>query len=77
MPRGVRRERNYAEEMAAIDSKIADYEGKIKTLKAQLVFLRKEQEHNDLRELIKVLNDSGLSASEVASLIKKPKEEIA
>ena len=77
MPRGVRRERNYAEEIAAIDTKIADYEAKTKTLKAQLVFLKKEQEQSDMRDLIKVLNESGLTANEVAKLIKKPKEEIA
>lgn len=77
MPRGVKRERNFAEEMGLINSKIAEYESKIKTLKSQLVFLQKEQEQNDLRNLNKILNESGLSVNEIAKLIKSPKNEIA
>ncbi|SHI22014.1 hypothetical protein SAMN02745823_03536 [Sporobacter termitidis DSM 10068] len=77
MPRGVKRERNIGEEISLINTKITEYESKIKTLKSQLVFLQKEQEQNDLRNLNKILNESGLSVDEVAKLIKKPNSEIA
>lgn len=77
MPRGVKKERNFAEEIALIDAKISEYESKIKTLKSQLVFIQKAHEQNDLRNLNKLLSESGLSVDEIAKLIKKPKNDIA
>lgn len=77
MPRGVRRERNIPEEIASINAQIAKHEAVIKSLKAQLATLQQEQEQAELRNLNKLLKESGMTAQELASMINKPKEEIA
>jgi hypothetical protein len=77
MPRGVKRERNLAEELATVNAQIAKHEGIIKSLKLQLSALQEEQEQSELRNLNKLLKESGLTTQELASIITKPKEDIA
>jgi hypothetical protein len=77
MPRGVKRERNIAEEIATVNAQIAKHEAVIKSLKLQLSSLQEEQEQSELRTLNRLLKDSGLTTQELASIIVKPKEDIA
>lgn len=77
MPRGIKRERNIAEELATINAQIAKHEAIIKSLKLQLSALQEEQEQSELRSLNKLLKESGLTTQELANIIVKPKEEIA
>jgi hypothetical protein len=77
MPRGIKRERNISEEIASISAQISKHESVIKTLKAQLSALQNEQEQNELKNLNKLLKESGLSAKDLESFIAKPREEIA
>ncbi len=77
MPRGVRRERNIPEEIASVNAQIAKHEAIIKSLKSQLATLQQEQEQAELRNLNKLLKESGMTAQELANMINKPKEEIA
>jgi hypothetical protein len=77
MPRGVKRERNLAEEVATVNAQIAKHETIIKSLKLQLSALQEEQEQSELRSLNKLLKESGLTTQELASIIIKPKEDIA
>lgn len=77
MPRGVKRERNISEEIANINAQIAKHESIIKSLKNQLSSLQEEQEQSELRNLNKLLKESGLTPQELAGMISKPKEDIA
>jgi len=77
MPRGIKRERNIAEELATVNAQIAKHEAIIKSLKLQLSSLQEEQEQSELRNLNKLLKESGLTTQELASIIVKPKVEIA
>ena len=77
MPRGIKRERNISDELATINTQIAKHEGIIKSLKLQLSSLQEEQEQSELRNLNKLLKESGLTTQDLASIIIKPKEEIA
>lgn len=77
MPRGVKRVRNIAEELAAVNAQIAKHEAIIKSLKLQLSALQEEQEQSELRNLNKLLKDTGLTTQELANMIIKPKEDIA
>ena len=77
MPRGVKRERNLAEELATVNAQIAKHEAIIKSLKLQLSALQEEQEQSELRNLNKLLKESGLTTQELADIIVKPKADIA
>lgn len=77
MPRGIKRERNISEEIAAVNAQIAKHEVIIKSLKAQLSSLKEENEQSELRNLNKLLRESGLTTQELADIIVKPKEDIA
>lgn len=77
MPRGIKRERNITEEIAAVNVQIAKHEAIIKSLKAQLASLKEENEQSELRNLNKLLKESGLTTQELANIIVKPKEDIA
>ncbi len=77
MPRGVKRERNLAEELAIVNAQIAKHEAIIKSLKLQLSALQEEQEQSELRNLNKLLKESGLTTQELADIIVKPKADIA
>ena len=77
MPRGVKRERNISDELATINAQIAKHEAIIKSLKLQLSSLQEEQEQSELRNLNKLLKESGLTTQDLANIIVKPKEEIA
>ncbi len=77
MPRGIKRERNLAEELATINAQIAKHETVIKSLKLQLSSLQEEQEQSELRNLNKLLKESGLTTQDLANIIIKPKEDIA
>jgi len=77
MPRGVKRERNIAEELATVNSQIAKHEAIIKSLKQQLSALQEEKEQSELRHLNKLLKETGLTTQELADMIIKPKEDIA
>lgn len=77
MPRGIKRERNISEELATVNAQIAKHEAIIKSLKLQLSSLQEEQEQSELRSLNKLLKESGLSTQDLASIIVRPKEEIA
>lgn len=77
MPRGVKRERNIAEELASVNAQIAKHEAIIKSLKQQLSALQEEKEQSELRHLNKLLKETGLTTQELADMIIKPKEDIA
>ncbi|UOO37483.1 hypothetical protein IZU99_09560 [Oscillospiraceae bacterium CM] len=77
MPRGIKRERNIAEEMASVSAQIAKHESVIKSLRSQLNALLGEQEQAELKSLNKLLKESGLTPEELASMIVKPTEDIA
>jgi hypothetical protein len=77
MPRGIKRERNISEELATINGQIAKHEAVIKSLKLQLSSLQEEQEQSELRNLNKLLKESGLTTQDLANIIVKPKEDIA
>lgn len=77
MPRGVKRERNIADELAAVNAQIAKHEAIIKSLKQQFSALQEEREQSELRNLNKLLKESGLTTQELADIIVKPKEDIA
>lgn len=77
MPRGIKRERNITEEIAAVNAQIAKHEAIIKSLKVQLASLKEENEQSELRNLNKLLKESGLTTQELANIIVKPKEDIA
>lgn len=77
MPRGIKRERNIAEEIATVSAQISKHEAAIKSLKSQLSALQEEQEQSELRTLNKLLKDSGMTTKDLANIIVKPKEEIA
>ncbi|MEL4106560.1 hypothetical protein AAFA46_06955 [Oscillospiraceae bacterium WX1] len=77
MPRGIKRERNIAEEMASVSAQIAKHESAIKSLRSQLNALLEEQEQAELKSLNKLLKESGLTPEELASMIVKPAEDIA
>jgi hypothetical protein len=76
MPRGIKRERNIAEEITAVIAQISKHEAVIKSLKSQLSALQEEQEQSELRTLNKLLKDTGMTTKDLANIIK-PKEEIA
>lgn len=77
MPRGIKRERNITNEIASVNAQITKHEQIIKSLKAQMSSLQQEQEQSDLRNLNKLLKDSGLTPQDLANIIIKPREEIA
>jgi predicted nuclease with TOPRIM domain len=77
MPRGVKRERNIPEEIASVNEQISRHEGVIKTLKAQLSALQEEQEQQELKNLNRLLKESGLTAKDLEGFIVKPREDIA
>jgi predicted nuclease with TOPRIM domain len=77
MPRGVKRERNIPEEIASVNEQISKHEGVIKTLKAQLSALQEEQEQQELKNLNRLLKESGLTAKDLEGFIVKPREDIA
>ncbi len=77
MPRGVKRARNIDEELATVSAQIVKHEAIVKSLKQQLSALREEQEQSELRNLNKLLKDSGLTPQELTDMIVKPKEDIA
>jgi chromosome segregation ATPase len=72
MPRGVKKQKNYEEEIALIEEKIASHESKIKTLRLQLESLRKEREQKNLQELNRLINQSGMSIDDISKMISKP-----
>jgi IMP dehydrogenase/GMP reductase len=77
MPRGIKRERNIPEEIVSVTAQIQRHESVIKTLKSQLSSLQEEMEQNELKNLNKLLKESGLTTKDLESIIVKPKEEIA
>lgn len=77
MPRGVKRERHIPDELALVNEQISKHESIIKSLKMQLTSLREEQEQSELRNLNKLLKDSGLTPQELTKMIGKSEEEIA
>lgn len=77
MPRGVKRERNIQEELATVGAQIAKHEAILKSLKSQLSALQEEQEQSELRNLNKLLKESGLTPEELKNFIAKPKDEVA
>lgn len=77
MPRGVKRIRNISEELATVNAQIAKHEAIIKSLKLQLSALQEEQEQSELRNLNKLLKETGLTTQEIADMLIKPKEDIA
>ncbi|NLA87419.1 MAG: hypothetical protein GX847_09125 [Clostridiales bacterium] len=77
MPRGVKRVRNIDEELATVNAQIAKHEAIVKSLKQKLSALREEQEQSELRNLYKLLKESGLTTQELADIIIKPREDIA
>jgi 1,6-anhydro-N-acetylmuramate kinase len=77
MPRGVKRERNIPEEIKTVTAQIAKHDAAIKSLKAQLASLQEELEQAELKNLNKLLKESGLTTKDLANIIIKPKEEIA
>jgi hypothetical protein len=77
MPRGIKRERNISDELTAVNAQIAKHEATIKSLKLQLSSLQEEQEQSELRNLNKLLKESGLTTQDLANIIVKPKEDIA
>jgi hypothetical protein len=77
MPRGVKRERNITEELATVNAQIAKHEAIIKSLKQQLSALQEEKEQSELKQLNKLLKETGLTTQELADMIIKPKEDIA
>ena len=77
MPRGVKRERNITEELATVNAQIAKHEAIIQSLKQQLSALQEEKEQSELKQLNKLLKETGLTTQELADMIIKPKEDIA
>jgi hypothetical protein len=77
MPRGIKRVRNISEELATINAQIAKHESIIKSLKLELSSLQEEQEQSELKNINKLLKESGLTTQELADMIIKPKEDIA
>lgn len=77
MPRGVKRERNIPAEIETVNGQIAKHEAIIKSLKAQLSSLQDELEQTELRNLNKLLKESGMTPEALAQMISKPKEDIA
>ena len=75
MPRGVKRERNYDDEIERIAAQISQHEASIKALKGQLSSLKEEKEQNDLKSLNKLIRESGLSVKEVSKLLSDQKAE--
>ncbi len=77
MPRGIKRERNIPEEIKTVSAHIAKHENALKDLKAQLIALREEQEQTELKNLNKLLKETGMTPKELADMLAKPKEDIA
>ena len=77
MPRGIKRERNIPEEIATVTAQISKHEAVIKALKIQLAALQEEMEQNELKNLNKLLKESGLTPKDLESFIARPKEDIA
>lgn len=77
MPRGIKRERNIPQEIASVNSQIAKHEAIIKSLKSELSSLQDELEQTELKNLNKLLKESGLTTKDLESIIVKPKEDIA
>lgn len=77
MPRGIKRQRNIPEEITSVSAQIAKHEAIVKSLKSQLSSLQEEQEQSELRNLNRLLKESGLSTQDLANIIVKPKDDIA
>ena len=77
MPRGIKRERNIPEEIATVTAQITKHESVIKALKTQLAALQQEMEQSELKNLNKLLKESGLTTKDLEHFIAKPKEDIA
>ena len=77
MPRGIKRERNIPGEIVTVTGQISKHEAVIKALKAQLSALQDEMEQNELKNLNKLLKESGLTPKDLENFIAKPKEDIA
>jgi hypothetical protein len=78
MPRGVKGTGTPRKPKKTIDEKVSDIDVAIEGLKAKIAELNKEKkslletrETEKTTELLKVINDSGMSASDLLALVKK------
>lgn len=75
MPRGVRKQINYDEEINKIDMRITRYENTIKELKEERAKLETQKKQHEISALYEALQTSGLSIDEAISSLKSDTEK--
>ena len=77
MPRGIKKQKNFEEEIATIDSKIAFHTYHIKVLKERKEELLQEQQKNHMQTIFTTMQDLNLNAVDVVEILKAQKKEKA
>ena len=75
MPRGIKKQINFDEEFATIDSKIAFHTYHIKHLKEKKDSLMQEQQKNNLNSILHIMQDLDLNSADVIEILKSQKKE--
>ena len=75
MPRGIKKQINFDEEFATIDSKIAFHTYHIKHLKEKKESLIQERQKNNLQSILNTMEDLNLDGTDVIEILKTQKKE--
>ena len=73
MPRGEKVQKNYGDQIAALNEKIAKHESNIATLKAKRQELINKQEQQNMKDLQEYMAKSNLTPDEVIAKLKAAK----
>lgn len=73
MPRGVKVQKSYDEQIAAINSKIEKHEGQIADLKTKRQELLNRQEQQNMKDLQEYMAKNSLTPDEVLAKLKATK----
>lgn len=77
MPRGVKKEVNFTNELAEIDAKIKKHKAQISTLENRRKDITELQEQAETKRLMEFLSQSGLSIADVIDKLSPSSEESA
>lgn len=77
MPRGVKKEVNFTNELAEIDAKIKKHKAQISALENRRKDITELQEQAETKRLMEFLSQSGLSIADVIDKLSPSSEESA
>lgn len=77
MPRGVRRQIDYNEELQLLDAQILKHKNALQSLQEKRSDLVKEKERRELQELSEIVQSTGMSVHELIQMVhaQEPRQE--